>query len=155
MTHPAFASSALAAGSAAAAATTATLAVLGARRDATPYAPVNAISHIAWGDEAATHVAPSIKYTATGALLNAAAVVSWAVVFEGLLRTRQRPAALTIAAAGAATAALAYVVDYHVVPKRLTPGFELRLPPNALLPIYVSLAAGLIAGALFARRRGR
>lgn len=155
MTHTGFITSALAAGAAAAATTTATLAVIGRRRDATPYAPLNAVSHIVWGDEAAWHVAPSLKYTATGALLNAAAVMSWATVFEGLLRTRRQPATITVAATAVATAALAYAVDYHVVPRRLTPGFELRLPPQALLPIYASLAGGLIAGAVWARRPRR
>jgi hypothetical protein len=149
-----FLSSALLAGAAAAASTTATLAWIGARRDRTPYAPFNAVSHIAWGGEAAWHTEPSIKYTLTGALLNAAAVMSWAGIFEGLLRAR-RPSVASTVTAGVATTALAYVVDYHVVPRRLTPGFELRLPTRSLLPIYGSLAGGLIAGALLARRSPR
>ena len=146
--------SALAAGAAAVTTTTATLAWLGAHRDITCYAPFNAVSHIAWGDEAARHIEPSIKYTLTGALLNAAAVMSWAVIFERLARTR-RPSVASTVAAGVATTALAYVVDYHVVPRRFTPGFELRLPKPALFPIYASLAGGLVAGTLLASRSRR
>jgi hypothetical protein len=41
--------------------------------------------------------------------------------------------------------ALAYLTDYHVVPKRLTPGFELRLPGGALAAAYAALALGLSA----------
>jgi hypothetical protein len=39
--------------------------------------------------------------------------------------------------------AAAYVTDYHVVPKRLTPGFELRVPRLALAGVYAALALGL------------
>ena len=45
--------------------------------------------------------------------------------------------------ATAYVSATAYVTDYCVVPKRLTPGFELRLPRRALAPIYAALALGL------------
>jgi hypothetical protein len=48
--------------------------------------------------------------------------------------------------AGVAVAAAAYVVDYYVVPKRLTPGFEKRLSGRSLFWIYSALAAGLAAG---------
>lgn len=46
---------------------------------------------------------------------------------------------------GAAVSTLACVTDYHVVPKRLTPGFELRLPAGALAAAYAALALGLSA----------
>ncbi len=46
--------------------------------------------------------------------------------------------------AGVATAGIAYVVDFYVVPKRLTPGFEKRLSNRSLLGIYAALAAGLM-----------
>ncbi len=41
-------------------------------------------------------------------------------------------------------------MDYHVVPQRLTPGFELRLPRRRFAPIYAALAAGLAIGAMAA-----
>jgi hypothetical protein len=48
-------------------------------------------------------------------------------------------------------------VDYHVVPKRLTPGYEHRISSGALLATYGALAAGLALGALLLgeQRRGR
>jgi hypothetical protein len=52
--------------------------------------------------------------------------------------------------AGVATSALAYVVDYHVVPDRFTPGFEKRLPDRSLGLIYTVLALGLAASELAA-----
>ena len=72
---------------------------------------------------------------------NYGASVFWALLYEALgSRQRTRPRALRDAAAAAA---IAYVVDYHVVPKRLTPGFELRIPSKALAAIYAALAVGL------------
>lgn len=139
-----------AAGAGATVATTAVLTLIGQRQDLSPWAPINAVSHIVWGDEAGNHVAPSLKYTATGAVLNAAAVTAWALPFAWLRKALPVNPVASAAVAGIATAALAYVVDYHVVPRRLTPGFELRLPKRSFLPIYASLAVGLAAGALLA-----
>lgn len=62
------------------------------------------------------------------------------------------PAALL---GGAATAALAYLTDYHVVPRRLTPGVEKRLTGRSLFLVFGALAVGLSAGAWLRRRRVR
>lgn len=47
---------------------------------------------------------------------------------------------------GACVAALAYVTDYHLVPARLTPGFERHLSRRALFFVYAVLAMALAAG---------
>lgn len=135
-----------AAGSAATALTTATILCLGAERDATMWAPLNAVSHIAFGDEAAGHTELSAKYTGTGTALNTAAIFSWAAVHAGVMKLLPRQDLAAAAGAGAAVAALAYVTDYHVVPRRLTPGFEKRLSGRSIFWIYSALAAGLAAG---------
>ena len=106
-------------------------------------APLNATSHIVWGGEAANHDQVSAKYTATGLALHYGASFFWAAIYELL----PGPAPLR----AAATAGLAYVTDYHVVPKRLTPGFELRLSKRSLATIYVALALGLCARDLLRR----
>jgi hypothetical protein len=49
--------------------------------------------------------------------------------------------------------ALAYVTDYYVVPRRLTPGFEQRLSRKSLLGTYAVLAGSLAVSALATRRR--
>jgi hypothetical protein len=116
---------------------------LASRRQAGTYAaPLNATSHIVWGDEAARHDRVSAKYTGTGALLHYGAALFWAVMYEALPGRASLRAALT--------ALSAYVVDYHVVPRRLTPGFELRVSPAALAGVYGALALGLWASS-FAR----
>ena len=46
---------------------------------------------------------------------------------------------------GAAVAAAAYVIDYHLIPKRFTPGFEKRVSGKSLTAIFAALAIGLAA----------
>lgn len=132
--------------------TTAVAALAGELENHAPLGPINAVSHILFGDEAAKHDELSAKHTLTGALLNTAAIGSWAVVgeliFGGARRPQTIPAAL---AAGAVVSGIAYVTDYHVVPKRLTPGFEKRVSNKSLLAIYGALAIGLGLG--LCRRR--
>ena len=48
---------------------------------------------------------------------------------------------------------LLWSVDYQVVPKRFTPGFEHRLSTGAMVGVYALLALGLGAGALAMRNR--
>jgi hypothetical protein len=42
-------------------------------------------------------------------------------------------------------------VDYHVVPRRLTPGFEMRVSKSALALVYAALALGLWASSSLRR----
>ena len=62
---------------------------------------------------------------------------------------RKQPARFSTAVA---VSILAYLTDYHVVPRRFTPGFELVFP-RALFPwLYAALAGSLVAGACMQRR---
>lgn len=132
---------ALVSGTLAAAAVTLVASFAGRRATGSSAAALNATSHFLWGDGAARRNAYSLKYTGVGLAANYGASVFWALLYEALgSRQRTRPRALRDAAAAAA---IAYVVDYHVVPKRLTPGFELRIPSKALAAIYAALAVGL------------
>jgi hypothetical protein len=130
-----------------------TLAVSLASRRVARSAPaaLNATSHFLWGDAAARRDDYSLKYTATGFATNYAASVLWAFLYELLAARRPRTPGRALAD-GALVSGVAYVTDYHVVPKRLTPGFELRLPAKALACAYVALALGLSLRDL-ARRR--
>lgn len=140
---------ALVSGTIAAAAIT-VVASAASRRSTGSYASaMNATSHVLWGREAAMRNALSWKYTGTGLLANLGASVLWALLYE-LLTGKRRSVPRAVGSALLVSGA-AYVVDYHVVPKRFTPGFELRLPNRALLAIYAALAAGLSCRALFRR----
>ncbi len=107
-------------------------------------APLNATSHMIWGKRATWQKAPTLKYTGTGFLLHHAAAVLWATVYERLFGDKADTGTITKSLThGALVSALAYLVDYHVVPKRFTPGFEERLSDRSLALIYAVLALSL------------
>jgi hypothetical protein len=54
-----------------------------------------------------------------------------------------------------AAAAVACVVDYGVVPHRLSPGFELRLTKRAITAGYVAFGLGLALTAMARSHRER
>jgi hypothetical protein len=82
--------------------------------------------------------------------------VLWDVLFEALCeRADRRSGATNIGNAAATTALLAYIVGYHVVPKRGTLGFESHLSKGSLALTYVALGAGFALAALLRQRRRR
>jgi hypothetical protein len=126
---------------------------------ATAVAPLNAVTHCLWPRRALVQTRFSVHYTLTGAAIHAASAVFWATLFEGLChrlsRDRLYSDPVAIATAAAATAATAYVVDYHVVPERFEPGFDAYISRRSLTGVYVALAAGLAVGALLGQPRER
>ncbi|WP_250437850.1 hypothetical protein [Caballeronia sp. ATUFL_F2_KS9A] len=117
-----------------------------------PYAAINAVSHCLW-PRAIWHEEPSFRYSAFGATIHMGSAAFWGVLFESLCGQRSRPA--TVVAAAATTALVAYVVDYHAVPKRVTPGFEAHLSKRSLAMTYVALGAGFAIAALIRGRAAR
>lgn len=108
-------------------------------------APINAISHILWDEKALAQDDFSLRYTGVALILNASANFGWALIFEMFFgEARDAGKAVPPILGAMAVAALAFGVDYHIVPPRLTPGFEHRLSRRALWPIYAALALGLM-----------
>jgi hypothetical protein len=132
----------------------AVVALRGLREAGSAAAPINATSHGIWGDVAGTVDTVDAKHTATGLLLNVGAGVFWAFLQE-LAHTRVRPRGRAAAAAsGFAVAGLAYVVDYHLIPRRLSPGWELRVSQRSVAYGFVALGAALaLAGLMSSPRR--
>jgi hypothetical protein len=122
------------------------------REGATVCAPLNAVTHCIWPERAPRVRGFSVRHTVLGFGIHQAAAVFWALLFERIVprAPREHPAAVVAAAAG--TAATAYLVDYHVVPKRLTPGFEVHLGPRSMTHVYAGIALGLAAVALLRAR---
>lgn len=110
---------------------------------------VNATSHWVWGERAMWRHRVDVPHTALGYAIHHASSLWWAGLFE-LRAPSYGPRG--VAALGAATAVTAYVVDYHVVPKRLTPGFERHLSPAGMACAYAAFGAGLAMAHLAARR---
>ncbi len=150
---PSLLAHAVAAGSLAGLATTAAVALSGRHETGSGVAPINATSHVLWGDEAGATDAVDVKHTLPGMLINVGAGVFWALVHELVLeRLPRRDAAATVAS-GAAVAGLAYVVDYHLIPRRLSPGWELRVSRKSVALGFVALGLSLcVAGLVRARR---
>ena len=138
------------------AASLASVALAGAIEDRDAVAPVNAISHIVWGDEAYEQRELSLKYTGTAVLLNDVSVAGWAYLHEWLFGKAQDEGKIgTSLVGGAAISLLAYLIDYHLVPKRFKPGFERHLQPKSLVFIYVILALALGLGGFLTGRGKR
>jgi hypothetical protein len=117
-------------------------------------APINAVSHWLWGDEALDAERLTWRHTAMGYLTQHLASVFWAILYSLAYGHRREAKRLPQAVAGAiATSAIASFVDYQVVPERLTPGFEHRLSTGAMVTTYAALAAGLALGALLLGRK--
>jgi hypothetical protein len=114
-------------------------------------APMNAVAHCLWPGEALIDERPSVRLTGAGILIHWGSGVFWGMAFEMLLGRKTSP--VRIAGTAAATAAIAYVVDYHVVPESVTPGFEAHVPRRSFLPIYAALGAGLALAALAGQYR--
>lgn len=132
---------ALVSGTGASLLSTAAIAALARQETGSAVSGANATSHWLWGDSAKWRRRASWRHTATGYAIHHASALFWAAFFEGATRRTRSPA--TLAAAAAVTAAGAYVVDYHAVPRRLTPGFESRIPKGGLFIVYAAFSAGL------------
>jgi hypothetical protein len=111
--------------------------------------PINAISHIVWGPGAAKPTGFRPRYSLAGLALNYGACWFWAW-FQRAAKRRLRLPDSPQAAAGlaAAVSAAAYITDYHLVPRRFTPGFELSLSSRHFPWLYGALALGLMLPAL-------
>lgn len=135
---------ALITGAIACAATALTAALLGARDSGSAAGPINATKHVAFGREAERATGFDLKHTVLGFAINAGASVFWAALYEkifGAAADRGRIAQALFG--GKAIADLAYLTDYHVVPKRLTPGWEAHVSLRSLMLIFNVLAFSL------------
>jgi hypothetical protein len=142
-------------GSTASVLSTLALAALGRQQAGSAVAPINAVSHWLWDEEALRVDRPTWRHTLVGYLTQHAASIFWATLYARVFGHRPEAKRLPEAIAGGiATSAVAYVVDYTITPKRLTPGYEHRLDGRGMFAAYAALAAGFALGAL-ALQRGR
>jgi hypothetical protein len=151
-TERSLASDALLTGVITAVATFALPALLRARRGEPVAASLNAESHVLWGDEAARHDDVTPAYTGVGAATHLGACLFWSAIYEAAMGDAAKTTTNTDYAGAAAVAAGAYVIDYHVVPKRFTPGFEMRFSAGDMLAFFATLTATLPLRRLLARR---
>jgi len=123
------------------------------RRHGVPAAPVNAVSHWVFGDPALREDAPSARFTLTGALIHHGASVFWGVLHAKAWGCREQAKRPVPAVTGALVASgVACFVDYHLTPKRLSPGFEHRLTTREMMNEYAWVAVGLALGSMLMRQ---
>ena len=113
-------------------------------------APVTAISHIFYGDSAFEARAGDAMHFGIGFVLNVMAMIGWSAVAELVFRalsidSHRLGYAVLVAVA---LSVLAYITDFHIVPKRFTPGFEHILSKRAIYVTYVFLAISFVIGAM-------
>lgn len=132
---------------------TAALAALGKAGTGSMFAPTNAVSHWIWGDRAAGHDEPSMRYTLPGFIIHHLSATFWAVLFERFMGPKlDRKDPVTTVGAALGTSAVACFTDYQLTPRRLEPGYEKRLSKPALALVYAAFGLGLAGGAMLCRR---
>jgi hypothetical protein len=145
--------SALVSGTLVSIATTAALALLARAEGKRALQPTNATSHWLHGEGAGRYRRADLAHTLVGYLTHHASAIFWALPFQRWLADRPpRPPHIVLRDA-AAMAAIAAIVDYALVPKRLTPGWEEVLPKRSIVAVYGVMALALAAGAIMAQER--
>jgi len=117
--------------------------------------PINATSHWLHGERAGAVAQADAAHTAVGYATHHASAWFWALLFERWLLARPPRTALALVKNAAAMSAVAAVVDYGLVPKRLTPGWEIVLSKRAIAATYAVMAVALVGGALLTQRSPR
>src|SRR5687768_8635123 len=124
-------------------------------RDGSWAGGLNGPSQWLWGESEAYTRQASLRHTAVGYAIHHSTSIFWALLYETIFGgSRKRKPALQHCTEAIASAATAYVVDYHLTPPRLRPGFEKHVSPTGMVAVYAAFAAGLaITGILRDRYR--
>lgn len=115
--------------------------------------PLNATSHVWHGPAAADVTAITWSHTAFGTAIHIASAFFWAAVAIVLFRVMGNTRTGAAWMVGLGTAALAGVIDYGLMPSRLTPGWELVLPNAGVVAGFVALGVGIAIGLGLTQRR--
>jgi hypothetical protein len=141
-------SNAIVSGLAATATSTAALAIVAVTDGKGAAQPLNATSHLVYGDEAADFRDADVDHTVIGFGTHAAATIFWAAAYEASLKIHPPRPDLSVLGRAASIGLLAAVVDYTITPRRFTPGWELVLSKKSMAVVYVAMATGFAGAAL-------
>jgi hypothetical protein len=132
-----------------------TLALAAASRIEAGHAPaaLNSTSHWLWGDQDAITDEVSLRHTGVGYVTHHASAYFWALLHERLAGDWAERSVGNALVAGLGTAAVACTIDYTMTPRRLTPGFELRLSRPAMAVGFVAFGLGIAAASIQRRQR--
>lgn len=107
---------------------------------------LNGPSQWLWGQAEAYTREPSLRHTAVGYGVHHITSVFWAILYERIFGEPSAPKTpLRRCAEAALSTTGAYVVDYHVTPSRLRPGFKKHVRTQSMFVVYGAFALGLAA----------
>lgn len=114
--------------------------------------PTNSTSHWLYGEEAGRVEDADAAHTLVGYTTHHLSAIFWALPFEAWLARRPESTPLALLRDAGVMSAIAAVVDYGLVPRRLTPGWESVLSKRSIVAAYAALAVGLALGSTVAHR---
>lgn len=118
-----------------------------------PWQPVNATSHWLHGDRDAPVRDIDAEHTLVGLVTHVLSSAFWAVPFSLWATGRPDRTPAELVAGGLATAGFASGFDYGVMPRRVSPGWELALSREGVGAGFLGLALGLALGAWLAQEQ--
>jgi len=116
-----------------------------------PVRPINATSHWLGGAEAGRRDGVDLRHTGLGALTNQSAALFWGTLFAIHLARNPARGNAEILRDAAVMGIIAATVDYGLIPRRLTPGWELALSRTSVALAMAATALGLGLGGIAAR----
>jgi hypothetical protein len=129
-------------------ATTAVLGLLARTEGKGALQPTNSTSHWLYGEKAGSVRHVDVAHTLVGYGTHHASSIFWAFLFETWLASRPPRPPLVMLRDALGAAAIAAAVDYGLVPKRLTPGWETVLSKRSIAATFVAMGIGLAAGGM-------
>lgn len=139
---------ALYSGAGAALASLAAIATLSKLEGHSAVRPINATSHVLWGDEDAPRERTDMVHTVPGALINVGSAFFWGTIFAFVSPPAAKQTATSMITRAFGTSLFATALDYGLVPRRLRPGWELALRARSVALALGAMGAGLAAGGL-------
>lgn len=121
----------------------AALLVVSRRETGKPFAALNGSSQLVHGDKALRAREPSLRFTVPALLIHHASAHWWAAAQEHPALIRRVPAP-AVRASGLMVCAA--ILDYGLLPRRLSPGYEGQLSARGIGLVFGAIAAGLALG---------
>jgi hypothetical protein len=130
--------------------TTASIMIADTLENGAAWSAVNNVSHIVDGDDKVYSGEFSPRDSSIGLAINATAMGTWAILYEGIFGAVQFPKSLITSALFTSGA---YAVDYYIVPDQYTPGIEHKISKRAIFVTYAIMALTLAFSPLWNRRK--
>ncbi|MFD1912734.1 hypothetical protein [Halodurantibacterium flavum] len=113
-------------------------------------APLNGTSHWLWGAKAGRRDGIDLRHTGLGAATQHLSAMFWGLFYGLWAANGREKTPRELAMGGMAMAGIAGAVDYGLMPRRLTPGWEHALSRGAVVAGLAGLGAGLALGGISA-----